>query len=279
MDETQRVAITPVEQATISFYGYPVIAVKLPDGRIGAVVRTMCEALQMERYSQVRRIREDETIADSLVLVQVETNGGPQATDVLTAWAIPYWLGGIQLHRVAQEKREAILAFKREAADVLYRHFSQRSALSASTTIVPAEPRQPAQPQPDALASEWADYHEQMALFYRWKSTVDQRLNDLDQWKGTVESRLEGVEEISRLVPELMERLGPQTLSPEHQSTVQASVKRLYELTGESRGAIYDALRQTFHVGKYAEIPDSEWPQVTAWFKSRIEAARKQEKK
>jgi hypothetical protein len=176
MDDAQRVAIIPTEQAIISFYGHPVIAVKLPDGRIGAVLRTMCEALQMDRYSQVRRIRDDETIVDSLVLVQVETSGGPQATDVLTAWAIPYWLGGIQLSRVGQEKREAILSFKREAADVLYRHFSQRPALSPSTTLVPTEPKQPMQPQPAAPAAEWATYHEQMALFYRWKTTVDQRL-------------------------------------------------------------------------------------------------------
>src|SRR5438067_2313129 len=140
MTNEQRSVLIPVEQATISFYGYPVIAVRLPDGRIGAVLRTMCEALQMDRPSQLRRIREDETITDCLVLVQVETSGGPQATDVLTAWAIPYWLSGIQLGRVAPEKREAILAFKREAADVLYRHFSQRPVRPPAQALVPVEP-------------------------------------------------------------------------------------------------------------------------------------------
>jgi hypothetical protein len=31
---------------------------------------------------------------------------------------------------------------------------------------------------------------------------------------------MESVEEVSRLLPEILERLGPQTLSPEHQATV-----------------------------------------------------------
>ena len=41
MNNEQRPIIIPVEQATISFYGYQVIAVRLAYGRIGAVLRTM----------------------------------------------------------------------------------------------------------------------------------------------------------------------------------------------------------------------------------------------
>jgi hypothetical protein len=81
-------AIVPAEQATIRFYGCEIIAVRLPDGRIAAALRSMCDALQLERYSQVRRIRDD-VLADQLVPVQVETAGGPQPMEMLTAWAIP----------------------------------------------------------------------------------------------------------------------------------------------------------------------------------------------
>ncbi len=84
-------ALVPVEQDIVDFDGYPVIGVRLPDGRIGASLRDMCDAMKIDRPSQVQRIRGDETIADSLVSVQIQTRGGFQTADFLTAWAIPYW--------------------------------------------------------------------------------------------------------------------------------------------------------------------------------------------
>jgi len=34
-------------------------------------------------------------------------------------------------------------------------------------------------------------------------------------------------------------------------------------------------LRQHFHVGKYEQIPEARWAEVTEWFKRRIDAAQK----
>src|SRR5579863_932048 len=120
--------IIPVEQATVLFFGQPVIAVRLLDGRIGAVISNMCSILKMDVASQVRRLREDETTVDSLVQVQIQTETrGSQIMSTLIAWAIPYWLSNIQLSRIKDdEKREAIAYFKKEAVNVLYAHFSQR---------------------------------------------------------------------------------------------------------------------------------------------------------
>src|SRR5258706_9622988 len=58
--EASEQALVPAEQATIRFYDREIIAVRLPDGRIAAALRSMCDALQLERYSQVRRIRDDD---------------------------------------------------------------------------------------------------------------------------------------------------------------------------------------------------------------------------
>ena len=106
--------ISPVEQETVLFFGQPVIAVRLLDGRIGAVINNMCSILKMDVASQVRRLREDETTADSLVQVQIQTETrGTQIMGILVAWAIPYWLSNIQLSRIRDgEKREAIAYFK-----------------------------------------------------------------------------------------------------------------------------------------------------------------------
>ena len=62
-DEPEQ-ALIPVEQDVVPFDSQTIVAVRLPDGRIAATLRHMCEALQLDRYGQVRRIRDDETVAD-----------------------------------------------------------------------------------------------------------------------------------------------------------------------------------------------------------------------
>jgi hypothetical protein len=202
--ERSRDVLIPLEQAEIPFYDRTIVAVRLPDGRIAAVLSVLCEVIGLAPAPQGRRIRADEVLADQLLLAQVQTDGGPQAMDVLTAWAIPAWLQGIKLGKVAPEKRAAILAFKREAADTLYRHFSQpRHALPAPATLVPEQPiTEPERPTHDAGRETWITYYRQMAAWLEWQA-------DIETWRGSVEERLEEHEAILSLVPELLERLGP----------------------------------------------------------------------
>lgn len=272
-DESERVLV-PAEQASIRFYDREIIAVRLPDGRIAAAVRSMCDALQLERFSQVRRIRDDEVLADQLVPVLVETAGGPQSMEMLTAWAIPTWLTGIKLGKVAPEKRDAIRAFKREAADTLYQHFAARptsAQLTAPARLVPAEPiTRPVAPGEGATPAVWLEFHRQMVAFLEWQG-------DIERWRGEVETRLETVEEVTRLVPEILERLGPQTLTPEHQRTVQNLVKRMHEVSGAAYATIYAELGEHFHVAKYDQMPESRWQEVSAWFKVRLDAAARRQ--
>lgn len=254
--------IVPVEQASVLFFGQPVIAVRLPDGRVGAVISNMCSILQMDVASQVRRIREDETIADCLIQVQIETQiRGPQAMGVLIAWAIPFWLSGIQLSRVKDiDKREAIAYFKKEAANVLYAHFSQRPTLAPTQAIVPTESiSRPVQPLPSAPADEWATYHEQMALFYRWKRTVDTHLDTVDL----------------RLAPEILERLGPQKITEKHQQQVRAYVHQLSQATGKHSSTIYTDLYTAFSVPRYQDLQEEDWPQIEQWFRGQLERAKR----
>jgi hypothetical protein len=272
MSEAQ--ALIPVRQETVDFDGYPVIGVQLPDGRIGASLRDMCDAMKIDRPSQVQRIRGDETIADSLISVQIQTRGGFQTADFLTAWAIPYWLTGVETSRIRDEKkRQAILLFKRRAADVLYQHFSQPQALAEpSQALIPAEPRQPV---PNASALAWADYHRQMAAFFEWKAATDLRLDALEAWQGDVESQLESHKQVLSLVPEILDRLGPQLLTPDHQRAVQDYARQLHEATGKPYGTIYDELKTAFRVAKYGDIPDLDWPRVVQWFRAQLGQQRK----
>ena len=279
MSETQ--ALHPVRQDTVDFDGYPVIGVLLPDGRIGASLRDMCDAMKIDRPSQVQRIRGDETIADCLISVQIQTRGGFQTADFLTAWAIPYWLTGVETSRIKDEKkRQAILLFKRRAADVLYKHFAQTKALpEAVRAIVPVEPTAPA---PDAGALAWADYHRQMASLYEWKAATDTRLDRIEERQASIEeqqsevqSRLDEHRRVLAFIPDILDRLGPEKLTLDHQKLVRYYVQQLSKATGKHSGTIYSNLYIAFHVPRYQEIPESEWENVVNWFRIQMERAHK----
>jgi len=284
VDDEQEV-ILPVEQDTVLLYGLPIIAVRLPDGRIAAVLDSFCSALGLQIQGQARRIRADDVIGDQLLSVRILTEGGPQTMRVLTAWALPTWLHGIRVKMAAEEKRPAILAFKREAADVLYRHFSQPQlkTLEPPAPLVPAQPIvKPERPVDDADAITWAEYHRQMSAWFEWRADLENwrreatdQLADHQQQIEELHSRMEGNEELSRVLADALSRFGPETLSAERQQSVQAFVNRLHDLGGYSHATIYNELRAAFHVGTYKDIPEARWQDVVEWFQQRIAFAEK----
>ncbi|MGO8949290.1 MAG: Bro-N domain-containing protein [Ktedonobacterales bacterium] len=139
-------------------------------------------------------------------------------------------------------------------------------------------------PDDDAPAVAWADYHAAMSTLYRRQGAyeaqllyVEAKLTEHDEQIGELHSRMESNESLLRMVPELLERLGPQTLTPEHQATVKALAGRLHDIAGYAFATIYSDLNQAFHVGKYSDIRESEWFQVEHWFTTRINAAKKRQ--
>jgi hypothetical protein len=143
----------------------------------------------------------------------------------------------------------------------------------------------PVKPPIDAPAVAWAEYHEAMAALYRRAHAIETTLADHDAQLAehdaeieALHSRVESVEEVQRhILPELLERLGPRTLSIEHQHTVQQGVRHLADLLGLKKpGSIYSELNDHFHVPRYAEIPEARWEEVAEWFRARIQAAERQ---
>ncbi len=104
---------------------------------------------------------------------------------------------------------------------------------------------------------------------------MDAKLEEHDDEIAGLYSRMESVDELTRLVPEILERLGPQTLTPEHQATIKAMATRLHEVAGSAYAAIYGDLNAAFHVAKCSDISDAQWAEVSQWFRTRIEAGEK----
>ena len=68
--------LVPIEQQPLLFYGKPLAVVRLPDRRPAIVLCHMCDNLQLEPTSQIRRFERTDAIADDLVYTQIQTDGG-----------------------------------------------------------------------------------------------------------------------------------------------------------------------------------------------------------
>jgi P22_AR N-terminal domain len=266
--EQESQALIPTVQDTITFNDKPLVVVRLPDGRPGVVLRWICENLHVAPGPQVLRIKRTEVIADDLVYVQVQTEGGFQTMPTLVLDAVPYWLTTIDTRRMEKDdpKRQEILDYQRRAVAALYAWASSQKAVSAPANLVPSEPiTEPAMPAPDASLAEWHEYYTRMAAVIEWQMEVD-------QWRGGVDKRLESLETVTSTI---LERLGPPTLTPAHQSLVQYYVNQLHEATGKTHASLQSNLRLAFRVPSYKDIPESEWAKVVNWFRVQMERAHK----
>jgi hypothetical protein len=130
-------AIIPLRQKIIVLFGYPVMVVWLPDGRIAASLPALCNMLKIASNGQARRIRRDDHLSEQLLQVIVETLGGPQPTEVLTIWAIPHWLKGLRLTMISLEKRSMIFTLRREAHVIFSRPFFKLDASESAPILTP----------------------------------------------------------------------------------------------------------------------------------------------
>ena len=245
--------LEPLEQETISFHGQTIIAVRLADERICVVLRWVCESLDLQPGGQVRKIERTSSTAKELVRVRVQTRGGRQIMPAITLRGFSPWMLSINPNEVkASSKleeeriRELIVAYQEEAKDVLYEHFvRRRPALPAqSGAVIPAEPVQPQEPDAEATNTEKAVYYENLAVWALWKASqyTQQWRGEIEEWRGEIESRLESQETMNRLLPEILDRLGPEKLTSAHRKLVKGYVQQLSKAAGKHWQTIYTDL-------------------------------------
>ena len=263
--------LIPIEQHTLNFYGKPIIVVRLPDGRPGVVLRFLCENLHIDTNAQVQRVQRSEAMAEDLVFTRVETSGGAQRMATLALRSIAYWFATIDTRRMEKDdlRRLAIVQYQREAVDVLYTWAAAPQAREApSTKLVPSEPFvELIRPAAEASLAEWHEYYVRMAAVLEWQMEVE-------AWGEGIEDRLEGLEAITGLIPEILERLPAPIITPAHQHKLKYYVSQLSQATGQHSATIYSALYTAFNVPRYQELLEAEWEQIERWFQSQLERKR-----
>lgn len=291
-------ALEPVLQEEVPFKDHTITAVKLEDGRYAVVLRWVCEVLNLDPSGQVQRIQRTAAIAGELLRVRVQQRsgaekprrgGGAQVMPVLTLRGFSPWILGINPGEVAEDPahperaehiRQMIIAYQQEAIEVLYSHFMRKAEsrptlpISSTTTVILAEP--PGAPPEGATHAELAKYHAAMSLWHRYQADLhaEEWRAGVEEWRGSVETRLEGDKELLRLIPEIIERIGPELINTQQQRQIQAYVRQLSEATGKHPATIYDGLKTAFDCPRYQELRTDEWPQVERWFMVQIERAK-----
>lgn len=101
----------------------PIDAVRMPDGRPGATLRSLCALLDIDKGRQVARIRRSPGLSAALVLMVVDTPGGPQPTDVIKAWVVPTWASTLHTSRLPERKQALALIVQQEAFAAIERAF------------------------------------------------------------------------------------------------------------------------------------------------------------
>jgi len=262
-NEQEVQVLVPLIQETILFHGKSIVVVRLPNGEPGVVLRWICENLHLSPQSQINRIKRTEVIADDLVHIQVQTEGGQQVMATLVLHAVPYWLATIDTRRMEKddERRREILNYQRNAVSALYAWAQSVSEETIQANVVSDRPiTKPASPRPDAQLAEWKMYHEQMSLFLQWQI-------NMVEWRGNIDYRVENLE---TMTSRILKQIGPPRITIEQQNLIQFYVSQLNQATGKHQQTIFAALKTKFHVPRYDELPESEWPNVESWFKQQF---------
>ena len=118
--------------------GVNMVACQRQDGEILVSVKSICDSLGIDVFSQAKRIKRDDVLSQGTVKMTLPSSGGDQETNMLIISFLPFFLTGIKSSMVSPDLRDKILEFKLKAKDVLAAAFLptqfQSSEISAVLT-------------------------------------------------------------------------------------------------------------------------------------------------
>lgn len=280
--QKHQTALIPVEQDSIPFYGHELIAVRLTDGRIAAVLRWLCDSLQIDIDGQLQRIRRKTALAEGLVLVRVDTAGGPQEMQALTLDVLPGYLFTIDERRVKAEAQSDIVLFQRECVKALAEHFEHKRralpALAAPQSLAPEDSQLAGQvaqiaEQIDMLNGVVSFLQEHMAGLLTLPSQVAGLSEQIGQALTMLESLAARQDTADTQLARIDERT--QRLTPAHARAIQEQVDRMTRETKRlaqplTYAIVYGRLKHRFRASSYREIADEQFEAVMAYLREEL---------
>jgi hypothetical protein len=277
--KTTRTPITPVKQAFVEIAGHRILAFLLPDNRIVAAFRMICNLLGVDHRSQLRRVQADPTLSNLLMVVKIDIVGTPQEMNVIVAEAIPMWLANIHESKVALEARETLAEFQRVAVQTLRAFFFPEPRAQQQRSAPPKAPPPPLPAQDDLSLSAYDLFRAAIARLEQEDLQREARLiQRFEQGHQRLEARIDSVdrqhvEDVARMAEKgheislQAEQIHALVMRVDR---LEASGSRLAEQPGEARGPIPSLAR----LQALKTMPYQEYLQTPEW-KAKREAALK----
>lgn len=248
-------ALAPVEQRTIIFYGDEIPAAVVVSStrgghRIYVPIRPLCEFLGVSYRAQRRRIDRDPVLSEVVTEVRLETAGGPQAMPCLHLDYLNGWLFSISAASVKEEIRDRVIRYQKECYQVLRDAFQEPGA---------GDPLAQVEQLGHALITLAREQRE----FDRRLSQTDARVDDVEQRVVAIEERV----------------ASGATVTEEQASQISQAVKaiamKLSERSGRNEyGGVYGELYRRFGVTSYKLLPASRFEEamdfLTQWHQALV---------
>lgn len=264
----------PLQPRSVPFYGDELVAVQQPNGAIFIVFTRVCDALGLKRWSQARRVQAHAVLGTGLILLTIQTEGGPQEAQCLRLDLLPLWLASVQVSRVKTELQQQLVRYQTEAADVLWRTFKPQILVEAQAAIEPASNHAIAQLQQIAeMAYAIGRMAEQQIELQRQQQALAGRMDTaariIKSVQGQVTEVHDDLDNVHVRLGVLEEQLQPAGYITEAQAgEVSNRVKALAELlTGKDKAknhyqGIFGELYRRFGVSSYKVIRQEHYGTV-----------------
>jgi hypothetical protein len=230
-----------VDQFPFEFYGHFFSVALANDRKLYVPLAALCQAMDLQIQGQTRRIRENEAMADALVMLHIEWGYGDDATQeremlCLRLDRLPFWMGTLQPGHIKNEKkRQQIIRFQREFADVAWAAF--RREILPDDWLAEMDGSLPRDEQEYLrLMDEAATLRQEIGHQSHKIHGQGQRLGSLEDRVAALEAQLKGTDFINpkqmrqysdmvAIVAKLLKRK-----RQGHEATVHAEVKRVFEV-------------------------------------------------
>lgn len=262
-----------VQQRTVWFYDDALVAIQRADGVIFVSFRRLCENLEIDRRGQARRVERHAVLSKGFAVLDVQTEGGSQATHCLRLDLLPLWLSGIQVSRVKEELRDKLTRYQEEAAAVLWDAFKPQ-ILAKAPDSAPAEQSTEIESSIQelrriaALGDAIAHMARQQIAFQQQQEHLSHRL---DKAGKIVKGLQEDIATIQIRLGTIEETLHPSaSITDEQAATVSSMVKALAEVLTRQAGknqyqSVFGELYRRFGVSSYKLIRQDMYADVLSF--------------
>jgi hypothetical protein len=128
--KTQHSKGESMQEIVMPFDSKLVEVVRDDQGTPWVSVRSICNNIGVDSKNQIEKLKTNPTYKG--VSYHLPSAGGPQATYCLPLSQLNLWLGGINPMKTKEPVRSNLIAYQRECAEILYKHFMPRGEADLS---------------------------------------------------------------------------------------------------------------------------------------------------